>query len=94
MQIHLRGRFILLSLYEFNRKIGIKWSAVNATQLSCIKVKHILKIYFLNYYFLGFYKYILQNCFEDFPLKMYTLSVSSQSASRQLRYQRNGLCLH
>lgn len=47
-------------------------------QLSCIKVKHILKDYFLNYYFLGFYKYILQYCFEDFPLKMYTLSVISQ----------------
>lgn len=72
-----------LSLYEFNRKSVIKWLAVNATQLSCIKVKHILKDYFLNYYFLGFYKYILQYSFEDFPLKMYTLSFSSQGASRR-----------
>lgn len=40
-----------LSLYELNRKIIIKWSAVNATQLSCIEVKHILKDYFLNNYF-------------------------------------------
>lgn len=46
-------------------------------QLSCIKVKHILKDYFL-----GFYKYILQYCFEDFPLKMYTLSVLSQGVPR------------
>lgn len=41
-----------------------------------------MKDYFLNYYFLGFYKYILQYFFEDFPLKIYTLSVSSQGASR------------